>query len=162
MKMSVIKTSILLLICFSCQNGKEQTIVIEDQENPKNIQLLYEEISKDSIEVMVEYTSALDTIDTSTKNERFTFLYWTKEDISSDEMENIIEKNDKQRMKEKNMKGYNMEDKRSIAFKYKFVREEENYLTVLVEDIAFIRDFEKDSTRIIQKISTLRERVILP
>ena len=163
--MRYFKCSFLILtVLFSCKDQKEHLTGIEDKkvENSQKIQVLYTDFSADSIEVKVDYTSDLDTINSSGKNERFTFLYWTKADISTEELEGIIENDDKQRMKEENLIGYNLEDKRSLVFNYNFDQNEENYLTILVEDLAFIRDFDKDSTRIIQKISTIKEKVFVP
>ncbi len=152
-----------LIVVFSCKDQKENLPEIEEKkaETSRNIQVLYKNFSADSIEVKVDYTSDLDTIDSTGKNERFTFLYWTKADISTKEFEEIIENDDKQRMKEENLMGYNLEDKRSLVFNYNFNPNEENYLTILVEDLAFIRDFDKDSTRIIQNISTIKEKVFV-
>ncbi len=150
---------IIVIFIFSCQKKEEKDIRDGKTESLQKIQISYKEFSVDSIKVKVEYYSELDTINSSEENERFVFLYWTKTDISTEEMEEIIENDDKYRMKKENLIGYNLGDKRSIVLKYKYIPDKENYLAILVEDLAFINDFDKDSTRIIQNISTIKEKV---
>lgn len=169
MKIYLLKyTLAILVLFFSCKNEKQkmsehaELIKEEDYEVQKRIQLFFKSISKDSVEVRVEYTSALDTVDLSNKNERFCFLFWTRENISNDEMEDIIENDDKVGMKKYKIIGYNFGGKKSVVFKYRFFHEEKNYITVTVDDVVFIRDLDVDSTRIIQKMSTLKEMIIVP
>lgn len=168
MKIYIVKyTLALIMLTYSCKNDKQKTnhsglIKTQRQEGQKRIQLLYNKISEDSVEVRVEYTSTLDTVDLSNKNERFCFLFWTRENISNDEMEDIIENDDKVGMKKYKIIGYNFGGKKSVVFKYRFFHEEKNYITVTVNDVVFIRDLDVDSTRIIQKMSTLKEMIIVP
>lgn len=161
MKTEILKYIVVFLaLCFSCKGEKKQNTIVQEKENPKNIRLFYEDIAGDSIEIRIEYTSLLDSIKPSEKNERFTFLFLTREDITTAEMEEIIEKDDKKRMKEENLKGYNLGDKRSMVLHYKLNPQEKNYLIVLVKDIAFLDDYnENRDTRMIQNVTTIKEEI---
>ncbi len=153
--------AIFLVLCFSCKDEKKQVSLIQthNELSQKNIRLFYQDIGGDSIDIRMEYISLLDSIEPSEENERYTFLFLTRENIPTAEMEDIITNDDKQRMKDRNIKGYNMRDKRTMSFHSKLYLQGDNYITVLVEDLAFLHKHYGDSTRIIQKVNTIQEKI---
>ncbi|SDS26790.1 hypothetical protein SAMN04487764_1826 [Gillisia sp. Hel1_33_143] len=158
---------LFIFFIFSCKeqekgNGRSDLKKEEAKITNDKILLVYNRssIPEDSLKIELIYNSSLDTLKLSEKDKRYTFLYYTFENINLEDLEKSIKEDDWSQINKNHIQSYVLDTAMTAEIYYKPKTKYVNVIKGVIDDIIFLQEYnEKGETRMIHHITKFEENI---